>query len=91
MSWQGQGASCGTQRRAAGGRLLACTLPPSSAPARLLPARYRATFKADPADCKPFSKTGGGYWFQERLHASAACSQPFLGTSTYRWEVAPLH
>jgi hypothetical protein len=54
-------------------------------PAGRLPLRYCATFKADPADYKPLSKTGGGYWFQERLHASAASSQPFLGTSTYRW------
>jgi len=56
-------------------------------PRHLSGFRYRSTFQADPAAYQPTTKTGGGYWFEERQRKAAGNSPPLLGTSTYAAEV----
>lgn len=57
-------------------------------PRRTCAPRYRGSFKADPADYCPPSKTGGGHWFEERQRAVAGRSAAaFLGTTTYAAEL----
>ena len=44
-------------------------------------SRYTDVYRKKPWDTKPFSKTGGGYWFSARNLTQGA---PFLATTTYR-------
>lgn len=49
--------------------------------------RYRNTYKADLSAYKVPSKTGGGYWFEERQRAAAGNTVPFSSSTTYADEM----
>lgn len=53
----------------------------------LLTCRYRSTYKADPADYHPPSKSGGGFWFEDRQRKAADNCPQFLATTTYKAEL----
>eukprot|EP00798_Chlamydomonas_sp_ICE-L_P013088 gene13088-3616_t len=52
-------------------------------------SEYFDKFQKVPSDTKPFSKTGGGYWFSQAtgLRSNPGTSKPFLATTTYRAEL----
>ncbi len=49
--------------------------------------RYRANYVADPSAYKAPSKTGGGYWFEERQRQAAGNTAPFSSSTTYAAEM----
>lgn len=69
------------------------TLPAMQSLTLLCPAltcfasRYRATYVADPAAYKVPTKTGGGYWFEERQRQAAGNTTPFNSSTTYAAEM----
>eukprot|EP00877_Chromochloris_zofingiensis_P009496 jgi/Chrzof1/47/Cz01g01170.t1 len=50
-------------------------------------SEYANSYQPDLSAYKPLSKTGGGYWFEERSRQAAGNSPPFLATTTYKAEV----
>lgn len=49
--------------------------------------RYQSAYQADPSAYKIPSKTGGGYWFEERQHQAAGNTVPFSSSTTYAAEL----